>query len=53
VDVGWSNARGFDVENDYIGAEVRLDAEGYLKRYTPAFYWGENVTVKMGFSFYY
>ena len=53
VDVGWSNARGFDVENESVGAEVRLDAEGYLKRYTPAFYWGENVTVKMGFSFYY
>ena len=53
VDVGWSNMRGFDVENESVGAEVRLDAEGYLKRYTPAFYWGENVTVKMGFSFYY
>jgi hypothetical protein len=53
VDLGWSNARGFDVENESVGAEVRLDAEGYLKRYTPAFYWGENVTVKMGFSFYY
>ena len=53
VDVGWSNARGFDVENESVGAEIRLDAEGYLKRYTPAFYWGENVTVKMGFSFYY
>ena len=53
VDVGWSNARGFDVDNDNTGAEVRLDAEGYLKRYTPAFYWGQNVTVKMGFSFYY
>ena len=53
VDLGWNNARGFDVTNDNIGAEIRLDAEGYLKRYTPAFYWGENVTVKMGFSFYY
>ena len=53
VDVGWNNARGFDVDNDNTGAEIRLDAQGYLKRYTPAFYWGENVTVKMGFSFYY
>ena len=53
VDVGWSNMRGFDVENKNHGAEIRLDAEGYLKRYTPAFYWGQNVTLKMGFSFYY
>ena len=53
VDVGWNNARGFDVDNDNTGAEIRLDAQGYLKRYTPAFYWGQNVTVKMGFSFYY
>ena len=53
VDIGWSNMRGFDVANDNTGAEIRLDAQGYLQRYTPAFYWGENVTVKMGFSFYY
>ena len=53
VDLGWSNVSGFDVANDVVGAEIRLDAEGYLKRYTPAFYWGENVTLKMGFSFYY
>ena len=53
LDFGWNNARGFDVENENVGAEIRLDAEGYLKRYTPAFYWGQNFTVKMGFSFYY
>ena len=53
VDVGWNNARGFNVESDNLGAEIRLDADGYLKRYTPAFYRGENWTVKMGFSFYY
>lgn len=53
VDLGVSSVRGFDVDNDNVGAEIRLDAQGYLKRYTPAFYWGENVTLKMGFSFYY
>ncbi len=53
VDLGWNNARGFDVVNENVGAEIRLDAEGYLKRYTPAFYWGWNMTLKMGFSFYY
>ena len=53
VDVGWNSARGFDVTSEPTIDEVRLDAQGYLKRYTPAFYWGENVTVKMGFSFYY
>ena len=53
VDVAWNYARGFDVVNDNVGAEIRLDAEGYLRKYTPAFYWGQNMTLKMGFSFYY
>jgi hypothetical protein len=53
VDVGWSNARGFNLTSEPTVDEVRLDAQGYLKRYTPAFYWGQNVTMKMGFSFYY
>ena len=53
VDLGWNSARGFDVTSEPTVDEVRLDAQGYLKRYTPAFYWGQNVTVKMGFSFYY
>ncbi len=53
VDFGWNNARGFNLTSEAIIDEVRLDAQGYLKRYTPAFYWGENFTVKMGFSFYY
>ena len=53
LDFGWNNARGFTPASESILAEIRLDAQGYLKRYTPAFYWGENFTVKMGFSFYY
>ena len=53
VDLGWNSARGFDVTSEPTIDEVRLDAQGYLKRYTPAFYWGQNFTVKMGFSFYY
>ena len=53
VDLGWNNARGFNLTSEATIDEVRLTAEGYLKRYTPAFYWGQNVTVKMGFSFYY
>ena len=53
VDLGWNNARGFEVASELTMDEVRLTAEGYLRRYTPAFYWGENVTVKIGFSFYY
>ena len=52
-DFGWNNARGFTPTSEAIPGEMRLDAQGYLKRYTPVFYWGENVTVKMGFSFYY
>ena len=53
LDFGWNNARGFDVESEPTMDEVRLTAEGYLRRYSPAFYWDENFTVKMGFSFYY
>ena len=53
VDLGVSSVRGFTPESEPAVDEIRLDAEGYLKRYTPAFYWGENVTLKMGFSFYY
>ena len=53
VDLGWNNARGFNPTSEPTIDEVRLDAQGYLKRYTPAFYWGQNVTLKMGFSFYY
>ena len=53
VDLGVSSVRGFTPESEAILGEMRLDAQGYLKRYTPAFYWGENVTLKMGFSFYY
>ena len=53
VDLGVSSVRGFTPESEAIPGEMRFDAQGYLKRYTPAFYWGENVTLKMGFSFYY
>ena len=53
VDLGVSSVKGFTPESEAIPGEMRLDAQGYLKRYTPAFYWGENVTLKMGFSFYY
>lgn len=53
VDLGVSSVRGFTPESEPAVDEIRLDAQGYLKRYTPAFYWGENVTLKMGFSFYY
>ena len=53
VDVGLNNARGFTPTSEAKPGEVRLDAEGYLRKYTPAFYWGWNMTLKMGFSFYY
>lgn len=56
VDLLWNNARGYDLEGETKaspGEEIRLNAEGYLKRYTPPFYYGSNITVKMGFSFYF
>lgn len=53
VDLGWNNAQGFDIEGEANVGENRFNAAGYLKEYTPAFYWGSNVTFKCGFSFYF
>lgn len=55
VDVLWNNARGYTLTGDSKAPEeeIRLDAVGYLKRYTPPFYYGKNFTVKVGFSFYF
>lgn len=53
VDLGWNNARAFVPKSDPISSEVRLSEEGYLERYSPGFYRGNNFTVRCGFSFYF
>lgn len=53
VDLTWNNARGFDPTSEPTRDELRLTASEYLRRYTPAFYWGSCFTVKCGFSFYF
>lgn len=53
VDLTWNNARGYQPTSEPTLDEVRLTPEGYLRRYTPAFYWGSCFTVKCGFSFYF
>ncbi len=54
LEFGYNNARGYTPSSeDPIASEIRLDAEGYLKRYTPGFYQGTNFTIKCGFGFYF
>ena len=50
VNLEYNNARGHDITSEPIEGEVRLDAQGYLDRYTPKFYQGENFTLTCGFS---
>ncbi len=53
LDFTLNNSRGYTPTSETIPSEVRLDADGYLKRYTPGYYQGLNFTVKCGFSFYF
>ena len=49
----WNNAKGYTPSSEPVADELRLDAQGYLNRYTPNFLQGQNLTAKIGFSFYY
>ena len=49
----WNNAQGYTPSSDPIVEEVRLNAQGYLNRFTPSFLQGKNLTAKIGFSFYF
>lgn len=49
----WNNAKGYTPSSEPVADELRLDAQGYLNRYTPSFLQGQNLTAKIGFSFYY
>ena len=50
VNLEYNNARGHDVTSTPIEGENRLDAQGYLDKFTPKFYQGENWTITAGFS---
>lgn len=49
----WNNAKGYTPASEPIAEEVRLDAQGYLNRFSPTFLQGNNFTAKVGFSFYF
>ena len=49
----WNNAKGYTPSSDPVADELRLDAQGYLNRYTPSFLQGQNLTAKICFSFYF
>ncbi len=51
INVEWNNARGYDVASEPIACESRLTAQGYLDKYTPKLYQGNNWTFTVGFSF--
>ena len=50
VNLEYNNARGHDITSTPIEGENRLDAQGYLDKFTPKFYQGENFTITAGFS---
>lgn len=50
VQVDWNNARGYDIDSPVIEGENRLDANGYLTKFTPSFYQGSNITVTCGLN---
>lgn len=51
VNIEWNNARGYEPSSDPISSEDRRTAQGYLDKYTPKLYQGENWTFTVGFSF--
>ncbi len=51
LNVAWNNAEAFEPESEAIVGENRLTAQGYLDKFTPVFYQGQNLTLTVGFSF--
>lgn len=48
----WNNAQGYDLTDKApFSGETRLDAEGNLKRFTPAIYRGQNLTAILSLTF--
>lgn len=51
INVQWNNAQGYDLTSTPIVSETRLTSQGYLDKFTPKYYQGENFTFTVGFSF--
>ena len=47
INVIYSDIQGHDAKSEPIPSEVRLDAQGYLDRFTPNFFQGKNLTLNM------
>lgn len=50
LNVDWNYARGHNPTSAVIEGENRMDATGYLNKYTPDFYKGSNISLMVGFS---
>ena len=50
LNVDWNYARGHNPTSAAIEGENRMDATGYLNKYTPDFYKGSNISLMVGFS---
>lgn len=51
INMQWNNAQGHDLTSTPIVSETRLTSQGYLDKFTPKYYQGENFTFTVGFSF--
>ena len=51
INVTYSDIKGYNLTSTPIPGEVRLNAQGYLNLYTPAYLQGKNTTITFGFSF--
>lgn len=50
LNLEYNNARGYDLSSDVIVGENRLDSQGYLDKFAPKYYQGENWTITVGLS---
>lgn len=50
LNLEYNNARGYDLQSEVIVGENRLDSQGYLDKFAPKYYQGENWTVSVGLS---
>lgn len=51
INIQWNNAQGFEPTSEPISSENRLTAQGYLDKFSPKLYQGQNWTFTAGFSF--
>jgi hypothetical protein len=51
INVTYSDIKGYNLTSTPIPGEVRLNSQGYLDLFTPAYLQGKNTTITFGFSF--